>query len=115
MSVQYLAKSEWGAGRKVRMTTIGPRSGGTPRASEENEHNLFFVFVLRDEGDSFGKIGFNLGVTGKRPKGRPKQRRMDTLHADLKTVGMHPDQAHDRTKWRQGISKADPVTKRDKR
>ncbi|EYC07314.1 hypothetical protein Y032_0071g588 [Ancylostoma ceylanicum] len=63
--------------------------------------------MLRAENDSVCKIGFNLGVTGKRPKGRPKQRWMDTLHVDLKTVGTHPDQGHDWTKFRQGISEAD--------
>ncbi|EYC12765.1 hypothetical protein Y032_0046g1411 [Ancylostoma ceylanicum] len=95
---------------------IRQRFGVTPITDKLREARLrWYGHVLRAESDSVCKIGFNLDVTGKRPKGRPKQRWMDTLHADLKTVGMHPDQAHDRTKWRQGISKAEPATKWDKR
>ncbi|RCN49909.1 hypothetical protein ANCCAN_03944 [Ancylostoma caninum] len=66
-------------------------------------------------GRNLRKVGFDLEVSGKRPKGRPKQRWLDTLHADLKLAGIHPDQARDRAKWRQQTSKADPDTKRDKR
>ncbi|KIH65377.1 hypothetical protein ANCDUO_04303 [Ancylostoma duodenale] len=68
----------------------------------------WFGHVLRADSDSVCKVGFNLDVGGKRPKGRPKQRWMDTLHADLKAAGIHPDQAHDRTKWRQVIGRAPP-------
>ncbi|EYC25625.1 hypothetical protein Y032_0011g1303 [Ancylostoma ceylanicum] len=95
---------------------IRQRFGGAPITDKLREARLrWYGHVLRAESGSVCKIGFNLDVTGKRPKGRPKQRWMDTLHVDLKTVGMHPDQAHDRTKLRQGISKADLFTKRDKR
>ncbi|EYB96246.1 hypothetical protein Y032_0152g2882 [Ancylostoma ceylanicum] len=61
------------------------------------------------------KIALNFDVPGKRSKGGPKQRWIDTLHSDLKLTGIHPDQAHDRAKWRQRISKADPTVTRDKR
>ncbi|EYC36888.1 hypothetical protein Y032_0846g2657 [Ancylostoma ceylanicum] len=52
-------------------------------------------------------------VPEKRPKGRPKQRWLETLHADMKHVCVHPDQTRDRAKWHQKIRKADPATKRD--
>ncbi|KIH64119.1 hypothetical protein ANCDUO_05575 [Ancylostoma duodenale] len=55
----------------------------------------WYGHVLRADNDSIRKIGFDLDVRGKRPKGRPKQRWMDTLHAVLKVVRIHPDQAHD--------------------
>ncbi|KIH69162.1 hypothetical protein ANCDUO_00498 [Ancylostoma duodenale] len=71
--------------------------------------------MLRADSDSVCKVGFNFDVAGKRPKGRPKQPWMDTLHTDLRAAGIHPDHAHDRTKWRQGIRRADPTTKPDKR
>ncbi|VDP01234.1 unnamed protein product [Heligmosomoides polygyrus] len=54
-------------------------------------------FELR--GDTVRKIGLNIDVPGKRPKGRPKQRWLDALHVDLKVAGIHPDQAFDRVKW----------------
>ncbi|EYC44370.1 hypothetical protein Y032_0463g1909 [Ancylostoma ceylanicum] len=75
----------------------------------------WFGHVLRAKGDKVCRIGYDLEVPGKRPKGRPKQRWLDTLHADLKLARIHPDQAHDRAIWRQRISKADPATKREKR
>ncbi|EYB94626.1 hypothetical protein Y032_0169g222 [Ancylostoma ceylanicum] len=71
-------------------------------------HLRWYDHVLRADNDSVCEIGFILDLTGKRPKGRLKQRWMNTLHVHLKAVGMHPDQAHDRIKWRQGINKADP-------
>ncbi|EYB90790.1 hypothetical protein Y032_0214g2334 [Ancylostoma ceylanicum] len=95
---------------------IRERFGVAPIADKLRGARLqWYGHVLRAENDSVCKIGFNLGVSGKRPKGRPTQRRMVFLHANLKTLGMHPEQAHDRTKWRQIISKADPATKWDKR
>ncbi|EYB81711.1 hypothetical protein Y032_0375g227 [Ancylostoma ceylanicum] len=59
------------------------------------------------KGDKVCRIGYDLDVPGKRPKGRPKQRLLDTLHADLK--------AHDMAILRQRINEADAVTKREKR
>ncbi|KIH45379.1 hypothetical protein ANCDUO_24580 [Ancylostoma duodenale] len=49
--------------------------------------------------------GFDLEAPRKCPEGHPK---LDTLHADMKHVGAHRDQAHDRAKWRQKVRKADP-------
>lgn len=40
---------------------------------------------------SIAKIGMNIEVDGKRPKVRPKQRWIDTLDGDLKSVRLHPD------------------------
>ncbi|KIH60622.1 hypothetical protein ANCDUO_09119 [Ancylostoma duodenale] len=65
--------------------------------------------ALSAEGDKVCRIGFDVDVPGKRPKGQAKQRWLDTLHADLKLARINPDQAHDRAIWRQRISKADPV------
>ncbi|EYC37749.1 hypothetical protein Y032_0768g2191 [Ancylostoma ceylanicum] len=95
---------------------VRQRFGVAPITDKLRQARLrWYGHVLRADNDSVAKIGFNLSVTGKRSKGRPKQRWMDTLHVDLKAVDMHLDQAHDRIEWRQGASKADPVTKRDKR
>ncbi|EYC11992.1 hypothetical protein Y032_0048g1550 [Ancylostoma ceylanicum] len=73
---------------------IRQRFGVAPITDKLREARLrWYGHVLRAESDSVCKFGFNLGLTGKRPKGRPKQRWMDTLHADPKTVAMHPGQA----------------------
>ncbi|EYC02196.1 hypothetical protein Y032_0101g3359 [Ancylostoma ceylanicum] len=88
---------------------VQQRFGVAPMTDELREARLrWYGHVLRADNDSVGRIVFNLGVTGKRPKVRPKQRWMDTLHYD-------PNQVYHRIKWRREISKADPATRRDKR
>ncbi|KIH56319.1 hypothetical protein ANCDUO_13501 [Ancylostoma duodenale] len=95
---------------------IRQRFGVSPITEKLREARLrWYGLVLRADNDNICKIGFDLDVSGKRSKGRPKQRWMDTLHADLKVVRIHPDQAHDRAKWRQGVSRANPASERDKR
>ncbi|EYC31247.1 hypothetical protein Y032_0004g2049 [Ancylostoma ceylanicum] len=59
------------------------------------------------------QVGLDLEVPEERSRGRPKQQWLDTLHADLKHVGAHRDQAHNREKWRQKIRKADADTERE--
>lgn len=43
----------------------------------------WYGHVLYADEDKIAKQNFILEVTGKRPKGRPKQRWPDTLHNDL--------------------------------
>ncbi|EYB96990.1 hypothetical protein Y032_0144g2447 [Ancylostoma ceylanicum] len=69
----------------------------------------WYGHVLRADNATVCNIALNLEVPGKRPKGRPKQRWIDTLRSDLKLADIHTDQSHDRAKWRQRTSKADPT------
>uniref|UniRef100_A0A183GT88 Endo/exonuclease/phosphatase domain-containing protein n=1 Tax=Heligmosomoides polygyrus TaxID=6339 RepID=A0A183GT88_HELPZ len=71
----------------------------------------WYGHVLRANDDTVCKIGLNLKVPGKRPRGRPKQRWLDALRLDLKMAGVHPDQAFRENHTRR----ADPATKREKR
>ncbi|VDO78660.1 unnamed protein product [Heligmosomoides polygyrus] len=59
----------------------------------------WYGHVLRGKEDSVRKIGLEMEMSGKRPRGRPKQRWSDTLHRDLKVAGVHPDLALDRERW----------------
>ncbi|EYB96023.1 hypothetical protein Y032_0154g2995 [Ancylostoma ceylanicum] len=118
LSVMETKMLRWTAGvtraDRIRNEKIRERFGIAPIADKLRETRLrWYVHVLRSNEDTICKVDLDLEVLGKRPKGRPKQRWLDTLHADLKHVGVHPDQAHDRVKWRQKIRKADPATKRD--
>ncbi|EYB87600.1 hypothetical protein Y032_0259g472 [Ancylostoma ceylanicum] len=95
---------------------IRHRFGIATMADKLREARLrWYGHVLRADNATVCKIALNLDVPGKRPKRRPKQRWIDTLYSDLKLAGIHPDQAHDRAKWRQRISKVDPAITRDKR
>ncbi|PIO64310.1 hypothetical protein TELCIR_14067 [Teladorsagia circumcincta] len=101
---------------RIRNDDIRERFGVAPIADKMREARLrWYGHVLRRSDESVRKIGLKIDVPGKRPKGRPKQRWLDTLHADLKSVNIHPDQAFNRKKWRQHIRRADPANKRDKR
>ncbi|EYC22387.1 hypothetical protein Y032_0017g3321 [Ancylostoma ceylanicum] len=81
---------------RIRDEKICERFGIAPIADKLRETRLgWYGHVLRAKEDTICKVGLNLKVPGKRPKGRPKQRWLDTMHADLKHVGVHPDQAHD--------------------
>ncbi|VDO60671.1 unnamed protein product [Heligmosomoides polygyrus] len=94
---------------RVRNDTIRQRFGVVSIADKLREARLrSYGNVLHANDDTVCKIGLNLEVPGKRPKGRPKQRWLDTLHLDLKIAGVHSDQAFDREKWRHHTRRADP-------
>ncbi|VDO19538.1 unnamed protein product [Heligmosomoides polygyrus] len=99
---------------RVRSETMRQWFGVASIADKLHEARLlWYGHVLRAD-DTVCKIGLKLEVPGKRPRGRPKQRWLDTLHMDLKLAGIHPVQAFDREKWRHQTRRADPATKRDK-
>jgi hypothetical protein len=98
----------------VRNDDIRDRYGVAPITEKMREARLrWYGHALRSDDDSLAKTGLNIDIAGKRPKGRPKQRWLDTLHADLQAARLHPDQAFDREKWRTRSRRADPATKRD--
>ncbi|KIH66768.1 hypothetical protein ANCDUO_02902 [Ancylostoma duodenale] len=83
-----------------------------PRICNEEIRNRFGVaaitdkFLVCDGTATFcvtrkSAVGLDLEVLGKRPKGRRKQRWLNTIHADLKLAGIRPDQAHHKVEWRQ--------------
>ncbi|VDP02178.1 unnamed protein product [Heligmosomoides polygyrus] len=62
----------------------------TPIADKMREARLpWYGYVLHEKEGSVRKIGLELEVSGKRPRGRPKQRWSDTLHTDMKVTGVH--------------------------
>nr|CDJ91351.1 endonuclease-reverse transcriptase [Haemonchus contortus] len=120
LSVMETKMLRWTAGvtrlDRISNDAIRERFGVAPIVDKMREARLrWYGHTLRAKNDSVRKISLNLDVSGKRPRGRPKQRWLDTLHEDLKAVNIHPDQAFNREKWRQHIRKADPAYMRDKR
>ncbi|VDP20896.1 unnamed protein product [Heligmosomoides polygyrus] len=82
---------------RIRNDATRQKFGVAPIADKMREARLrWYGHVLRGEEDGVRKIGLNFEVIGKRPRGRPKQRWLDTLHADLKITGVYPDLALDR-------------------
>ncbi|VDP15050.1 unnamed protein product [Heligmosomoides polygyrus] len=98
---------------RIRNDVIRQKLGVAPIADKMCEARLrWYGDVLRGKEDSVRKICLELEESGKRLRGRPKQRWSDTLHKDMKVTGVHPDQALDRERWRHDTRRADPATKR---
>ncbi|CAD6198523.1 unnamed protein product [Caenorhabditis auriculariae] len=119
LAVMETTMLRWTAGVKrldhVKNEDIRKRFGVAPIREKLRENRLrWFGHVLRADPTSIAKTSHTLEVDGKRPRGRPKRRWMDTLNEDLKETKLHPDQAADRTKWRQRSRKTDPATERDR-
>ncbi|EYC10482.1 hypothetical protein Y032_0055g2578 [Ancylostoma ceylanicum] len=53
-------------------------------------------------------------VTGKRPRGSPKKRWMDTVSKIMRELSVTKDNAQDRDLWRRRTETADPANARDK-
>ncbi|VDO87246.1 unnamed protein product [Heligmosomoides polygyrus] len=101
---------------RIRNDAIRQKFGVAPIADKMRGARLrWYGHVLRGKEDTDRKIGLELEVFGKRSRGRQEQRWSDTLHMDMKVIGVHPDQAQDRGRWRGDTRRADPATKRDKR
>ncbi|VDO19186.1 unnamed protein product [Heligmosomoides polygyrus] len=120
LSVLETKMLRWMAGvtrlDRTRNDAIRQKFGVAPIADKMREARLrWYGHVLRGEEYSVRKIGLKFEVVGKRPRGCPKQRWLDTLHTDLKITGIHPDLELDRERWRHNTRIAEPATMRDKR
>nr|CDJ89586.1 endonuclease-reverse transcriptase [Haemonchus contortus] len=101
LSVMETKMLRWTAGvtriDRISNDAIRERFGVAPNVDKMREARLrWYDHTLRAKSDSVRKIGLNLDVSGKRLRGRPKQRWLDTLHEDLKADNIHPDQAFNR-------------------
>uniref|UniRef100_W6NDH4 Uncharacterized protein LOC100840703 n=1 Tax=Haemonchus contortus TaxID=6289 RepID=W6NDH4_HAECO len=119
LSVMETKMLRWTAGvtrlDRISNDTIRERFGVAPIVDKMRKARpRWYDHVLRADEGSVRKIGLNLDVSGKRSRARPKQRWLDTLHEDLKTVNIHPDQAFNWEKWCQHVRKADPAYMRDR-
>lgn len=69
---------------RIRDDAIRQKFGVAPTADKMPEARLrLYGHVLRGKEGSVRKIGLELEGSGKRLRGRPKQRLSDTLHRDL--------------------------------
>ena len=63
----------------------------------------WFGHVERKEVDDWVSACRNLEVAGSRGRGRPRMTWRARLDGDMKDVGLRPEMAMDREKWRCGI------------
>uniref|UniRef100_A0A914WFQ1 Reverse transcriptase domain-containing protein n=1 Tax=Plectus sambesii TaxID=2011161 RepID=A0A914WFQ1_9BILA len=95
----------------VQNDNIRERCRVAPIAEKLRKSRLqWYGHVLRANDKTVAKMDFALEVSGARPRGRPKQRWTNTLHNDLKVIGLHPDKAPDQDLWQQRARRAGPAT-----
>ena len=63
----------------------------------------WFGHVERKEVDDWVSACRNLAVAGSRGRGRPRMTWTARLDGDMKDMGLSPEMAMDREKWRCGI------------
>ena len=67
----------------------------------------WYGHVLRREDEYVGKRVMGMEVPGKRRRGRPKRRWLDSIRNDLSERGLSEEDAQDRPRWRRLIRHID--------
>ncbi|KAK3517177.1 hypothetical protein QTP70_000611 [Hemibagrus guttatus] len=68
----------------------------------------WFGHVQRRDSEYIGRRMLDMGLPGRRQRGRPKRRYMDVINEDMKLVGASVEDAEDRDRWREMIRCGDP-------
>ncbi|KAK3532154.1 hypothetical protein QTP86_009025 [Hemibagrus guttatus] len=68
----------------------------------------WFGHVQRRDSEYIGRRMLDMGLPGRRQRGRPKRRYMDGINEDMKLVGARVEDAEDRDRWREMIRCDDP-------
>ena len=84
-------------------------------SKKQQESRLkWYGHVLRREYEYVGKRVMAMEVPGKRRRGRPKRRWLDSIRNDLSERELAGEDAQDRAKWRRLIRHIDPTYKWEK-
>ena len=69
----------------------------------------WYGHVLRREDEYVGKRVMGMEVPGKRRRGRPKRRWLDSIRNDLSGRELSGEEVQDRVQWRRLIRNIDPT------
>ena len=101
-----------------RVTKMGrirnERIRGTTKVGEiskkvQESRLKWYGHVSRREDEYVGKRVMEMEVPGKRRRGRPKRRWLDSIRNDLSERGLSEEDAQDRPRWRRLIRHTDPT------
>ena len=68
----------------------------------------WYGHVQRRDNEYIGKKVLRMELPGKRRRGRPKRRYMDSIREDMRTAGVIEEDANDRRRWRVLTCCGDP-------
>lgn len=118
LQVMEMRMARWASGVSlldhIQNNVIRQYMGIVPITNKMRERRLqWFGHVLRASQDKIISAAHHLEISGRWPRGRPKQRWRDTIKSDMDTTGLNPEDAHDRASWRSKIKTADPAPLRE--
>ncbi len=86
----------------IQNVEIRKRLGVEPIVDTLRECRLRrYGHVMRSNVNSVASVATSMDVPGRRPRGRPKKRWMESIARDMQEVGMDPEDVFDRVKWRR--------------
>ena len=115
---QILEKTEMRMLRRIKGVTLRDRVksvdirkelGVSSIQEKVREMRLRWYGHMQRMEESEVRAVSDMGVPGKRPRGRPRGRRMDGVRRDMQTLRITPEDAQDRTFWKARIWAADPT------
>ena len=101
----------WTRKDRIRNDKIRMLTGVRKISSKTREGRLrWYGHVKRRDEGYVGKEVLEMEVQGKRKRGRPKRRWIDTIKTDMREVGLEEEDALDRRAWKCGIHYGNPAT-----
>ena len=99
----------------TKMDTIrNDRIRGTIKVTEISKKVLerrlqWHGHVMRRHEDYVGRKVMEMEVPGRRNRGRPKRRWLDSVKGDLRKKGLEGDEYRDQARWRRLVKNVDPA------
>ena len=114
MDVAEMRMLRWMSGVTKMDRIRNERIRGTTKVGEiskkvQESRLKWYGHVSRREDEYVGKRVMGMEVPGKRRRGRPKRRWLDSIRNDLSESGLSEEDAQDRPRWRRLTRHIDPT------
>lgn len=95
---------------KIRNERIRGTTGVGEISKKLQERRLnWYGHVIRSDEDHIGRRSLKMEVEGRRRRGKPRRRWMDSINNDMMTRGLTGEEAQDRAMWRRLTRNIDPM------
>ncbi len=114
MDIAYILALRWMSGVTKMDRIRNERIRGTTKVGEiskkvQESRLKWYWHVLRREDEYGGKRVMGMEVPGKRRRGRPTRRWLDSIRNDLSERGLSEEDAQDQPRWKRLIRHIDPT------